>query len=478
VVLHAGNADRQLKARCIIAATIEGFVQAGLSNDGYWSGMMNRLFSSGVSVAAALATSAFSVPALAAVQPLPSAQLSGPSVVNAVEAFYKRRGEAKLWFRDANSIAAAASLSAILRRAPLDGFSEGPRLAGEVDSAVAAARAGTPAAVAAAERTLSNAWISYVQKLQAPTRGMIYGDPAVRANVPRPDQILGLASISPSLTEHLNSVASVNPIYAALREAAVREAALPGGGIADKLISNLDRARAIPAKGRFVVVDAGSARLSMYEDGKVIDSMKVIVGMPEYPTPMIASVIHYTTFNPYWHVPDHLVRKTVAANVIKQGAAYLKTRGYEIVSEWSNEAAIIAAKDVDWKAVVAGTAEVKIRQLPGGANSMGKMKFPFANGEGIFLHDTPNKVLFAKAQRDLSNGCIRLEDAPRFARWLFGHEPAGLTSKAPDQHVQLGRGVPVYVTYLTALPVDGQLTINKDVYGLDAAPSRVALFVK
>ena len=439
---------------------------------------MNRLFSSGVIVAAALATSAFSTPALAAAQPLGAPHLSGPSAANAVEAFYQRRGEAKLWFRDATTIAAAASLSAILRRAPLDGLSDGPRLAGEVDSTVISARSGTPTAIAAAERILSNAWISYVQALQAPTRGMIYGDPAVRSNIARPDQILGLASIAPSLTEHLNTVSAVNPVYAALREAAVREAALPGGGIAGKLISNLDRARAIPAKGRFAVVDVASARLSMYEDGKPVHSMKVIVGMPEYPTPMIASVIHYTTFNPYWHVPDHLVRKTVAPNVIKQGAGYLKTRGYEIVSEWSNEATIIAAKDIDWKAVAAGTAEVKVRQLPGGANSMGKMKFPFANGEGIFLHDTPNKVLFAKEQRDLSNGCIRLEDAPRFARWLFGHEPAGLTSKAPDQHVQLGRGVPVYVTYLTALPVDGQLTIRKDVYGLDAAPARVALFVR
>ncbi len=434
---------------------------------------MNRLFSGGLWAAAALATSAIQSPAAA--QPLAPAILSGPSAANAVEAFYQRRGEAKLWFRDAGTIAAAASLSAILRRAPIDGLSDGPRLAGQVDGAVIAARGGSPAAIAAAERTLSNAWVAYVQVLQAPTKGMIYGDAAVRANVARPDQILGLASIAPSLIDHLNGVSSVNPIYAALREAAVREAALPGGGISDKLISNLDRARAIPAKGRFAVVDVASARLSMYEDGKPVDSMKVIVGMPEYPTPLIASVIHYTTFNPYWHVPDHLVRKTVAPNVIKQGAAYLKTRGYEIVSEWSNDAAIIAAKDVDWKAVVAGTAEVKVRQLPGGANSMGKMKFPFPNGEGIFLHDTPSKALFAKSQRDLSNGCIRLEDAPRFARWLFGHEPAGLTSTAPDQHVQLGRGVPVYVTYLTALPVDGQLTFSKDVYGWDrAAPAQVA----
>ena len=52
-------------------------------------------------------------------------------------------------------------------------------------------------------------------------------------------------------------------------------------------------------------------------------------------------------------------------------------------------------------------------------------------------------------------------------RWLFGHQPAALTSKAPEQHVALGRGVPVYVTYLTAQPGDGKMTFADDIYGLD-----------
>ena len=103
----------------------------------------------------------------------------------------------------------------------------------------------------------------------------------------------------------------------------------------------------------------------------------------------------------------------------------------------------------------------------GGTNSMGKVKFPFPNHEGIYLHDTPLREYFAKAKRDLSNGCIRVEDAQRLATWLFGHQPAALTSKAPEQHVALGRGVPVFVTYLTAQPGDGKITFVDDIYGLD-----------
>jgi murein L,D-transpeptidase YcbB/YkuD len=84
---------------------------------------------------------------------------------------------------------------------------------------------------------------------------------------------------------------------------------------------------------------------------------------------------------------------------------------------------------------------------------MGRMKFAFANNDGIFLHDTPKKELFAQDQRDLSNGCVRLEDAPRFARWLLGHD-AEVSSDSPEQFLPLSGAVPIQITYLDKmLPV-------------------------
>jgi murein L,D-transpeptidase YcbB/YkuD len=194
--------------------------------------------------------------------------------------------------------------------------------------------------------------------------------------------------------------------------------------------------------------------------------MKVIVGKPQYATPMIASTIYYATLNPYWHVPDHLVREIVAANVVKQGAGYLKTRGYQVVSDYSDEAEVLPPSSVDWKAVAAGRAKAKIRQLPGAGNSMGEVKFSFPNGEGIYLHDTPDKTLFAEAQRTLSNGCVRLEDAPKLARWLIGSDPRAQGTK-PEQHIRLPHGVPIYITYLTATPSGEALNFVDDVYGRD-----------
>src|SRR5919112_937676 len=172
------------------------------------------------------------------------------------------------------------------------------------------------------------------------------------------------------------------------------------------------------------MIDTAGARLYMIEDGRIADSMKVIVGKsdPSTQTPMIASTIYYATLNPYWHVSGEILRSTIARNVLDQGLGYLKARGYQVLAaDGSGE--LLDPAQVDWSAVAAGRETVPVRQLPGPANSMGQMKIPFPNGSDIYLHDTPNKDLFAQDDRLLSHGCIRLEDADRLGRWLMGREP-------------------------------------------------------
>ena len=89
-----------------------------------------------------------------------------------------------------------------------------------------------------------------------------------------------------------------------------------------------------------------------------------------------------------------------------------------------------------------------VRQKPGPANSLGNFKFDLPDGDGIYLHDTPKKELFAQDQRNLSHGCVRLEDAPRLARWLLGKDPPA--AAAPEEHVLLPRPVPITISYLDA----------------------------
>jgi murein L,D-transpeptidase YcbB/YkuD len=218
-------------------------------------------------------------------------------------------------------------------------------------------------------------------------------------------------------------------------------------GLAIPIAGIPNRSPPLPSRGRAVLVDASSARLYMIENGQVVDSMRVIVGKPTSATPVMRSTLFYATLNPYWNVPLNLARTIVAPNVLKYGTAYLRDRGYEVVSGFKKGAEVLPAGSVDWQAVADGSAKAYVRQRPGPANSMGRMKFWFPNNDGIFLHDTPKKELFAEENRYLSNGCVRLEDASRFGRWLLGRDPDS-EGAGPEQYVPLPAGVPIVITYL------------------------------
>jgi murein L,D-transpeptidase YcbB/YkuD len=90
------------------------------------------------------------------------------------------------------------------------------------------------------------------------------------------------------------------------------------------------------------------------------------------------------------------------------------------------------------------------------------------NDFGIYLHDTPHKELFADENRWISNGCIRLEDAPRLGAWLMGGLPQPRDPDRPDR-VDLPDPVPVYVTYLTVAASPQGIVFRPDPYRRDPA---------
>jgi len=297
---------------------------------------------------------------------------------------------------------------------------------------------------------------------------MIYADSWVSPRQQSSMQILTSAAAAPSLAAHVRSVSQVNPLYAQLRDTAWAQMQAAGGTIDPRVMTSLDRARERPFQDKYVMVDAAAARLYMIQDDRIVDSMKVAVGKPgeKTQTPMLASTIYYATLNPYWHVSDELVRSLIAKNVLDQGLGYLKSHGYQVMAADSDDDRLLDPSEVDWHAVAAGTFQVRVRQLPGPANSMGRVKFGFPNAYDIYLHDTPMKQLFAQDDRTISHGCIRLEDAERLAGWMMGRDPQA-ESKAPEQNVTLPTPVPIYVTYLTAQAHDGQLSFVDDIYGRD-----------
>src|SRR5260221_13199868 len=117
-----------------------------------------------------------------------------------------------------------------------------------------------------------------------------------------------------------------------------------------------------------------------------------------------------------------MVRGLIAPNVLTLGLSYLKPRGYQVMPADTADDTLLDPAKVNWRAVAAGRETVRVRQLPGPANSMGRLKIPFPNATDIYLHDTPTKALFNQDDRSLSHGCIRLEDAERLGGWLQGRE--------------------------------------------------------
>ncbi len=410
------------------------------------------------------------------VQPKPSSagSLAPVQVGPEIAAFYAARGNRPLWVTKTGPRPQAFVLVRRLAEAGHDGLDPARYGAAEAAAALEQARTGVPEALAHAEILLSRGFTAFARDLRSPPRNpMLQAEDGLAPAPPPPRAALEALAAAPSLEAGLRDALRMNPLYESLRRGVARwRKGHPGPRPAElaRIRENLNRARAIPADaGRYVIVDTASARLWMIDRGHVEGPMRVIVGQPDMQTPMMASRLRWVVLNPYWNVPPDLARQR-ARKVLRSGSGIIERDRFQILSDWSDAARPIPASAVNWGAVASGRQSLRLRQRPGGANVMGAIKFMMSNRLGIYLHDFPDKSLFARDDRRLSSGCVRLADAPRFAAWLFRGAAPAPRGNAPEQRVDLPEPVPVYLTYLTVLP-DGPsgLTFHKDGYARDGA---------
>jgi murein L,D-transpeptidase YcbB/YkuD len=108
------------------------------------------------------------------------------------------------------------------------------------------------------------------------------------------------------------------------------------------------------------------------------------------------------------------------------------------------------------------------------------VKFVFPNKYDVFMHDTPAKSLFARARRDFSHGCIRLEKAQNLAEWVLREESGWQQDRivaamqgTESISVKLTSPIPVMAIYVTAVVAEnGEVHFFDDLYGKDAALER------
>jgi murein L,D-transpeptidase YcbB/YkuD len=423
-------------------------------------------------ISAALAAIAIALPAGMGFAPARAAA-PAPADDGDIAGFYRSRGGAPLWLSPTSG-AAAQQLIQMLATSQADGLNPRRYNVKGLAGAVGDAQRGDPGAVQRAEAMLSAAFVAYARDLKHdPHMGIIYVDPQLKPALLSASALLTQAAHAPSLSDYVGQIGWMNPIYARLRQA-IAGRVYRSDAERRVLAVNLERARALPSgTGRYVIVNPPAARLYMYDNGQVVDSMRVVAGRsdPIAQTPMMNAYIRYAALNPYWNSPADITARRLAPTILKEGRAYFKNRGYELLSDWSDHARVIDPMSIDWRAVAAGRVQARLRQKPGPANSMGRMKFMFPNAQGIWLHDTPEKEKIEEAARLQSNGCVRLEDAPRFARWLWGKslKPQGAR---PEQKVMLTPPVPIYITYLTAVPSGTSIVYFDDFYGKDRGAAR------
>lgn len=398
----------------------------------------------------------------------------GPTLAPSIAEAGSLAEGAGLWLeRGGGPNEAAEALLARLRAAEADGLDPSRYDLAAIEAALAEARDGGRRDRVEAARLLSAAYLRFARDMGAPRpeNALKVVDRSAAPAHADAERLVELAAAQDRAAA-LSRTLRRHPIYEDLKRAlkAERERHAPDAATERLLLANLDRARALPADPGplYVVADITSAEVTVFRNGVETVSMRAIVGEPRYPTPSLAGAIRYAIFQPYWNVPEDLAQTRVAPAVLKQGPAYLQARNMEVLSDWTPGARPVDPVVVDWRSAAARRLSVRVRQRPGPGNMMGSVKFMLPNDLGIFLHDTPERHLFARTERALSAGCVRVEKPEALAEALFAGTPPAVPAGAAEHAVDLPRPVPVYLIYLTAVArPDGTIERRPDVYGRD-----------
>jgi murein L,D-transpeptidase YcbB/YkuD len=233
------------------------------------------------------------------------------------------------------------------------------------------------------------------------------------------------------------------PVLAAL--------ATPPQALLSIIDANLERWRWTPRDlpDERIEVNIAAARLTLYQGVTPVMEMRAVVGDPAHRTTIFASQATGVVVNPPWNVPTDIAAKELFPREARE-PGYLARNDYEVVNGM-------------------------IRQKAGPLSALGYVKIELDDPYEIYLHDTPERTLFARADRALSHGCVRLEHPVELAAALLApqgrtvEDLRALIEAKATRHIALKTHVPTYLFYWTAeANDDGTVTFHPDRYGWDA----------
>jgi murein L,D-transpeptidase YcbB/YkuD len=237
---------------------------------------------------------------------------------------------------------------------------------------------------------------------------------------------------------------------------------------------NLERWRWLPQRmeNDHIVVNVPAAQLEVVENGVAAMSMRVIVGDPDHPTPALRARMTSLVLNPIWRVPASIATNEFLPK-LKKNPGYLIANDLELISDnfhpGSPESQGVG---INWHEM--NSMPWPVRQKAGSDNSLGRIKFNTPNNDDIYLHDTPNHKAFARSDRALSHGCVRVEKPEELALYVLRDKDWSREkleeelAKGGTHTVTLAKTLPVWLLYWTMwVDGDGVLQTRDDIYERD-----------
>ncbi|WP_413511599.1 L,D-transpeptidase family protein [Myroides odoratus] len=239
----------------------------------------------------------------------------------------------------------------------------------------------------------------------------------------------------------------------------------------EKIIVNLERWRWFPREfsSNYILVNIPAYSLVSVTNQDTIQQHKVVVGTAARKTPILSSTLTTVVLNPTWTVPP-TIKKNDLVPKASNDRSYFTRLNFTI---YNSQGKVVSPENWD---ASKGTS-YRYVQKGGQGNTLGRVKFMFKNNHAVYLHDTPSKWGFARNDRNLSSGCVRVQDPFDLTSYIFTQAGTNLTKEEVEKIIASQETksisvsetpIDVHLLYWT-VQVDnhGKFTYFKDIYKYD-----------
>lgn len=247
-----------------------------------------------------------------------------------------------------------------------------------------------------------------------------------------------------------------------------------------RIAINIDRYKQLPdhLPEKYIWVNLPGYYMRVIDNDTIVFESKVIVGKPTTRTPTLNSEITDMVTYPKWTIPNSIIKKDILP-AMKKDAGYLARKGFSLVDLKGDP---VDPYTVNWAKYTKGIP-YKVVQGSGDDNALGILKFNFDNPYSVYLHDTNQRYLFKNSERDLSHGCVRVQEWQKLAFYIAVndsiHQKPGvppnynadsiktwLANKERKRIVVKNR-IPLFIRYFTCEGKNGKVIFYDDIYSED-----------